>query len=262
MLNPVRSDASQVRVHHRTRVHLESGCRLKNGSQSRSFSGWAPVDGHDFFLPGLDLEFFCHLSSVVRRSPIRNEDHTSPILVMHGQAVSDHLDHMGNRLLVVVAGNSDEDVGRFNLLDPLACITSDSRIVMHRFTPSGVFLLSNSLRAWQECRAPPDSILSVREHRIDALFRVEDNTELAFQGLSQDDRDVHKLEKGKVIWAIPESNGHQFTIPFPESLHEDGNRFPFSGMSYQMPEPAPFHNVQASSSCGTPDLASRDLDSS
>src|SRR4030042_4098225 len=140
MLNPVRRDASEVRVHHGTCLHLESGCRLENGSQSCSFSGGASVDGHDFFLPGLDLEFFCDLSSIVCGAPIRNEDHTSPIFIMQRQSVTDRLDHMDNRFLVVVTGNSYEDVGGFNLLDPLTGITSDSCIVMHRFTPSGFLL--------------------------------------------------------------------------------------------------------------------------
>jgi len=78
---------------------------------------------------------------------------------------------------------------------------------------------------------------------------------LCGQGVSQDDGDIHNLKKAVVIWAIPKPNAHQFTIPLPESLHQDKNRFPFSGMPYQMPESTASHHVQASSNRRIPDFS-------
>jgi len=90
-------------------------------------------------LPGLDLELFDHFSGVVGRAAIRNKDYAPSVLEMFGQAMSDHLDHMLDSFLSIVARDTHEDIRCFDLLESLRRIGPKGGVENHHY-PSFVQL--------------------------------------------------------------------------------------------------------------------------
>jgi hypothetical protein len=100
-----------------------------------------PVNRNDLLLPGLDLEFLGRLPGVVGGTAVGDEDDAALFPVMLGQAVGDHLDHVRDGALVVVAGHPDQNVGGVDLLDAFGRVPSQRGVIIHeRYLFFGCFI--------------------------------------------------------------------------------------------------------------------------
>jgi hypothetical protein len=59
-------------------------------------------------------------------------NHAPFVPVVLGQAMGDHLDYVGNGTLIVVTGNTHQDIRNFNFFDAFCGIHSQGRIIVHR----------------------------------------------------------------------------------------------------------------------------------
>ncbi len=134
VFDPVRGDAPEVRIHHSACLNLQPlGC-LEDGSEGGSLARWPPIDGYEFLLPRFNLELLRHLPGVVGGSSIGNENSGFSVMIVFCQAVGDHLDHMGDGPLVVVAGDSNQDFRRFYLLNSLGSIWPQGSVIVHKLS--------------------------------------------------------------------------------------------------------------------------------